>query len=252
MPTDLLVPLEGWETVSESLDELRAGREESERFFVAWFDRMESLFADLLREEQRTCGESKKTEDEVDRWATILGEITQARGELAETRGEIQRMAEPIETVAQDAPARRAVERLQTEINAMRDERDAIRHEQLLLESDLENVRRNAARLAETLDEQKRTAAEQEQYWRGEFRRQCDLVERLTSQWMQTAPVGPGATGTSRTRPETAVNTVTPSPAGVAESGVSVGNAALESVQAQFELLQEEATRRRKKNAGLD
>ncbi|MBN2218035.1 MAG: hypothetical protein JW719_11730 [Pirellulales bacterium] len=141
-----------------------------------------------------------------------------------------------------------AKEQLQAEIATIREERDALRGERSLLEVELENVRRRVVELADSLDQQRRTAAEQESYWRGEFHRQCDLVERLASKWTGAM------TAMSAERPAAATPVAPAAAADVAQRSRSEGNGnerdlALESVRAQFELLQKEATRRRRENA---
>jgi DNA repair exonuclease SbcCD ATPase subunit len=311
MSTDLPLEFDGWDAVSESIEQFRAVHEESGRFLGKWFDGVGSLLAGLVRDETQWRGECERAQHEceqratrldeqerqlaaaradfelarsaseinppdtvqppweelleqvrqdyralreslpgrdaeADPWATILGELTETRGELSEARSEIQRLSAPVESLAQGAPARQANEELRAEIDAMRGERDAMRAERQLLEAELENVRRRAEQLANMLDEQKRTAAEQESYWRGELRRQCSLVERITAQWVQTLPPASaeGAAHPVQGSPEA---TATASgPRGGTVGSARGDNAALESVRAQFELLQKDAARRRR------
>lgn len=141
-----------------------------------------------------------------------------------------------------------AKDRLQAEMASIREERDALRGERSLLEVELDNVRQRVIEMADSLDQQRRTAAEQESYWRGEFHRQCDLVERLASKWT-------GAMTAMPTEPPAAAAPVAPAAAADvalrdrSEDKANERDMALESVRAQFELLQKEATRRRRENA---
>jgi len=213
MSTDLPIAIDGWDLVHESLDEFRAVGEDSRCFFAEWSAEVGSLLRELLRERQQWAGQQRRLETELDK-----------------------------QTLAKD--------RFEAEMKTLREDRDALSHERSLLEAELENVRRRAAQLADSLDEQRRTATEQELYWRGEFHRQCDLVERLTGQWTQALAVGPVAPADrSAAAPQVGAATVaTPGQHGGNEKEAGNQNSALESVRAQFELLQKEATQRRKEN----
>jgi len=337
MSTDLPPQFDAWNAISDSLQEIRAVGEDSDRFFARWSSQVDALLDRLLQEQQQWRGERERIKRELERraalldqreqqvaskqadveaaraenqaleasldqqqqwqeiveairrdwttlreflpsgdaqadgWATVLGELTstreelaRAREELAAAKAEIQRLAQPVEFVVQDVVAQRACEQLSAERDAMRIERDAMRQERdamrgerdakcaerLLLEAELDSVRSHAAQLAEALDEQKRNAAEQDAYWRGEFRRQCAIVERLTGPWAQMLSAGPVTPEGLAAHPVQAASAT-------ATAGSHEGNAnaaasqdsALESLRAQFELLQRDATRRRKENA---
>jgi len=214
--------------------------------------RLEAMLEQLQHDWAALCESMPEREAHAKLLAGITGQITEARVELADLRAEIQRLAQPIELVAQDALPTRASEWLQAEMSAVREERDAMRQERLLLESELENVRRRAEQSAEALEEQKRAAAEQESHWREEFRRQCSLLEELAGRLAVVGPACPVAPAEATEGPSEVSPAPTPQrgqPRHAAQASAGGGHPALESVRAQFELLQEEATRRRKENA---
>ncbi|MBN1591243.1 MAG: hypothetical protein JW888_17150 [Pirellulales bacterium] len=314
MSTDLPIQLDGWDIVSESLGELRAGYEESGRFFVELFDRVESSLSELLHRQEEwererdeikselnrraelldqqehqhridleraaaeralPDGQATQCDGEQQRWlhtvldkmgrdwdalreslpdrdgqASLLADVVEqlagARSELAEARAEIQRLAQPLALATQEGSVDETCERLRTEMDMVREDRDAMRQERVLLESELEHIRGRAAQLAETVETQKQVSVEQELHWREEFRRQSGLLEELAGLlsiakpdypvvFTETAPGSLKAGSTDVTR------------RGPARSESSE-DSALESVRAQFELLQKEATRRRRGN----
>jgi len=236
-----------WAQIEQARAEGRATEPDAEQQ-----QRLEAMLEQVQQDWAALCESLPETEAHGKLLAGVTGQMTEARVELADLRAEMQRLIEPIELVAQEALPQRASEWLQAEMSAVREERDAMRQERLLLESELENVRRRSEQSAEALEEQKRAAAEQESHWREEFRRQRSLLEELAGRLAATGPacsVAPaeGVDNPSAIPPAVAAQDGRPRRA--AKGGTGGGDSALESVRAQFELLQEEASRRRKENA---
>jgi chromosome segregation ATPase len=217
MSTDLPLKLDGWDAVSESIDQFRAAREESGCFFAEWFGQVESLLTGLVREEARSSGQREQVRREWEQTSALRNE------------------------------QERRLASAQAELDAMRGERDAAKVERQLVEAELENVRHRVEQLAEMLEDQKRTAAAQESYWRGEFRRQCSIVERLTTQWTQPAP-STRVEEIAHPSQSPAAATAASAPPNVTPDKTSGEGEALESVRAQFELLQNDAARRRRES----
>jgi hypothetical protein len=198
------------------------------------------------------CKSLSGSELPADQLSTVKDQLANTQEQFAQAKAEIQRIARTFQSIAQERTPGQTNERLETEVKALREQRDAMREERVLLESELEVVRHRAVRLAEELDDQKRFAEEQQSHWQEEFGRLSGLIEQLTVRLSQMESIGPtaragaadhgskvsegrGDTG-SRSRRE-------------ANRGRSDENAALESVRAQFEILQQEMTRRRRENA---
>ncbi|NLE37948.1 MAG: hypothetical protein GX621_07975 [Pirellulaceae bacterium] len=198
MSIDPSIQVDGWEAVSESLEELRAGCEGAGQFLASRFDELESLVTGFVREREE--------------W---LSERARANAELKHLTMRL--------------------EHLEEEHTLTLAERESLQKEHVLLEGELDHVRRRAAQLAEHLEDERRMGGEQASHWRDEFRRLRSVLEDLTARVDMGTP-SMAAAARSQPDPRT-----TRSP----ESAGREHDHALESVQAQFELLQKDASRRR-------
>ena len=109
-----------------------------------------------------------------------------------------------------------------------------LQQERTQLEFELESVRGRTAELAEALAEQKRVSAQQQVQWSDEFRRIRTLLEGLPARRVEEPPAGPPVV-----RPRRDAQPA-PQPAQAAAA-----DPVLDSVMAQFEILQKDLARRR-------
>jgi len=268
-------------SMSESLGEMLAAQDDSDRFFADVLGKFDSILAEFTREQQRwqnECAEREKAlaleaeaiarqKQELEELrARLVDEASRARAEgtaapadaspleplLAETRREqaalgqavaeaTKRIAEVAQAVAELAarePAGgKSIESSDAESSdAVRRERAEARHEQTVLETELEAVRARAAELTEALEAQRREAAENHAQWVDELRRQRLLLEDLARLVVE------------RSSSSAASSAAAPTP-GAPVPDVQAADSALESVMAQFEMLQRDVARRRSKAA---
>ncbi|OHB70407.1 MAG: hypothetical protein A2V70_16705 [Planctomycetes bacterium RBG_13_63_9] len=118
----------------------------------------------------------------------------------------------------------------------MEQQQSLLEQERRMLESELETVRNRAAEMAESLADQKRLSAQQQSQWADELKRMRRLLESMSVRLAEA---------------EIAQSNARSEPRGPA-SGGSDGHvaseeddAALDSVVAQFEILQKDLARRR-------
>ena len=169
---------------------------------------------------------------------SFAGFVTELLDQLDQLRDEVDEKTDQLEFERQNvADARSELEhyRQHSSTSPMTDD-DArvadLEQQRSELEEELELVRRRAAELAETVSQQKREMAEDRAEWSGELREMRKLLERQT---LTTSDVQPAhelvATASS------AGGTATMKPP----------NPVIDEVMAQFEKLQQDATRRRGK-----
>ncbi len=175
--------------------------------------------------------------------APALAELTGAHGALAEIRVEICDRLERIERGSSEgASPGAAVEEWWSRLRQAEEERSHWEGERQSLETELETLRQRAADLAESLESQKRLLAQQQSEWSEELRRQRRLLEGVAERIAQQPEVEFPAHGS------TAPAAVTADPA--QEAGAGSGDAVLDSVMVQFEMLQKDLARRRKRPSG--
>lgn len=164
-------------------------------------------------------------------------QAAQTQAEIAELRSELRQWLEQqAKRQAQSADAEPA-DALKEQIRRLEKEREVMERERATLEAELETVRARAAELAETLDQQKRQVAEERARWTEEIRRFRQIVELMSASRGEKRASGipSGPPPTSGPGAETA------------PSGSRLPDAALDSIIAQFELLQKDVARRRKR-----
>jgi len=160
-------------------------------------------------------------------------ELAQATAELVQTRKQFEELLAP----ASAAGPAGALETAQQKLTEMQRERVLLEQERASLEAELESVRNRAAEMSETLAQQKREMGEERAQWAEELKRQRRLLESLSAQ--QAPPAR-----NSNVPPSPASETPSPAKTGTPES-----DPVLDSVMAQFELLQKDLARRRKQQA---
>lgn len=282
--SDPSTPLTELGGLSASLGELLAGQQDADRFFADALGQFDGILAEFTRERERWQAECAEKERALDQRAEILDqqrndlerlreslvqEVSRA-GAGADAAGAVGPIVEPLldgirseqtalrEVVTAVTEQLTGIARALADLSARQAARDDAvgeaaaaraatagdqdaaltklleesRQEQAVLETELDAVRTRAAELAEALAEQKRQAEEQQAQWVDELRRQRSLLERLTRALAESP----------------APRSAAPAPDGASRE-VQAADTALESVMAQFEMLQRDVARRRGKAA---
>ncbi len=236
--TDFLKEISGADEFQQSLGQIRDGRQEYEEFLEESLRRLEATLNDAVREQQSWEAERTQAQSELVEQAA---ELERRRQELESQRerffkemlaAALDKFQERIDLLAErispvDASAMVAAE---SRIEKMLEERAEILQSRAVLEAELETLRQRAADLMGTIEEQKRAAAQQNQ-WGDDLRRQRQMLELLLQ---KTAELESLAADTK------ARETI---PAAADDS-------ALSSVLSQFEVLQKDIARRRNKAIG--
>jgi chromosome segregation ATPase len=260
---ELTANIGGWEQIKSALDEIRACHEESLNFFSGVFDQFDSLCGSLLSREQQIEKQTAKQQDNIlasdpvedNRWELLLKEFEEDRAELRGTqqtvkqqiaqltavaddlamarnefqtvRGELARHSEELTTVRSQtlAASQEAELSIKNKILDMEQQQSLLEKERAVMETELESVRSRAMEISELLAEQKRMSVPQQSQWADELQQMRTLLETLTRQITETK------------RQSESSPVVKPS-SGVA--AVALGDPVLESVLAQFEILQQD------------
>lgn len=258
------------------LAEIHAGQEEHQQFFSGVFSALDMLASELSQRQEMWLSERRLSEEALERQAATIGvngdgrlqqmleeaergraalttaleatethgdrlaqmtdELSQARVELTQARQEIERLRGDLDKVPNSAPSPTPDVNLKEQLERVEQERTQLEQERLVLETELDTVRNRAAEMAETLADQRREMGEERTRWALELKRMRSLLEALANRQMQPpAVLGP------RQPPievEAAAPATTPAPA-------PSDDPVLESVVAQFEMLQKDIVRRR-------
>jgi chromosome segregation ATPase len=261
-----------WGQIQGALDEIRVCHEETANFFSGIFDELDRLCESIASQEQQMAKQAVVEQDELavmqtaakDHWEElrmqleedrgalrrseqvvqeqigqlrgIAVDLTSAQNELRSACGELARRREELATArtptAVDSPEDKAG--INDKIRDLEQQQSLLEKERAVLENELETVRRHAAEMADSLAEQKRLAAQQQNQWTEDLRQMRMILENLTEQF-----------AASRQPSESAAQ------AGLAPrvSAVASSDPVLESVLAQFEILQQDRLRRRAQEA---
>jgi chromosome segregation ATPase len=195
---------------------------------------------EMLEEIRRQRAELRDAQDaaqaQVEQLATVAAQLADARGELVEARNENAQRWEQLEARQAAAAPCQHDEELQERFRRLEREQALLEQERTVLESELEAVRTRAAEMAESLADQKRQAAAQRAEWAAELKRMRRLLEGISGRLAEgafTAGVLPS---------DSHVPAIVGAGIG---SAVSNGDPVLDSVAAQFEMLQRDLARRR-------
>lgn len=181
-------------------------REQAEEALARRAEQVERELADLRRELDHTRAQAARADQTAVALASARAELAQAREEIALLR------TQPCEGGASPQVV------------------SELEHERALLESELEMIRNRAAELTESLAEEKRRMSQERAEWTGELKQ---LRKTLASQALgvDVAAARPGEYPPAASRSSAATD--------------SGAHAVLDSVMAQFELLQKDRQRRR-------
>jgi chromosome segregation ATPase len=244
--------------VSNSFDKVKACHAEFGSFFAEVFDELDTLQAEFVREREQWQAEQRRAESklalqiaqldqeraelaaggaEAAHVSEVMADLAQTRRELAEARAEISRQREKLKAAQAEAAQVKEDPQVERQLQKAQKQCDALNQERALLEAELESVRNRAAELAETVEQQKREMAEQQTHWDKELKQQRRLLEKMAGDMRRQEPP-PSSTTPQAPPPEENALPQAP-PAADNEDMV------LDSVMAQFEMLQKDVARRR-------
>jgi hypothetical protein len=224
---DLSAHFAGWDTVRGALGEIRSSHGELEAFFTGMFDQLEALWGQVRSRERQLAAASDESRRQTNT-ATVehAQQVQHLLEETRQQRSELRGAQEAIHGhVARLAAV--AAELSQSQASQQQGLADRQRAE---LETELDSVRGRAAEMAESLAEQKRLFARQQAEWCEELKRMRGLMETMSEKLARGIP---------------AASAAAPAPAVPAKEDASAADPVLDSVLAQFEILQREASRRR-------
>ena len=185
---------------------------------------------DELREGRETWRAAQSSSESANAdLVRMADDLAATRQDLAEAREEIRAQRELLHrasTGSESSPDPEMRERLER----LEQERLDWARERAALETELDAVRNRAAELSDTLEDERQRASGDRKDWAGEMRQMRQLLQTL-----------------SERPPVTASEAATPTPA--AEQPIEQQDAqdpVLDSVMAQFEILQKDLARRRK------
>ena len=184
-----------------------------------WQLQAEQELGEVARQRDALAQQQEQVAGQLARLAAVSAELADARQDVA-TR--CDRLTElPPAPAAIDPPAEL---RLREQLQSMAEQHLALRQEHAVVECELDAVRTRAAELAEALDVERRAHNQQQGIWAEELHRMRRVLESLAQR--AAAPAG----------------VPTPAPAAAA---VGSADPVLDSVMAQFALLQKDVARRR-------
>ena len=260
-----------WGRIQGALDEIRACHEESTSFFSGMFEELDSLCQSLLSQEQQLEKQTVMRQNEHavseavvnDRWETLLKQFEDDRAEIRHAEQVVQEQLLQLTAIATDLASAQnefqtvygelaqhsaALEEVDSQtlsaspepeadikhkIRDLEQQQSSLEKERAVLETELETVRRRAAEMADSLAEQKRLAAQQQSQWTEDLRQMRIMLESLIREFTE-----------SRRQTDAPPRVAPASTVGAVASADPV----LESVLAQFEILQQDRLRRRAGN----
>jgi septal ring factor EnvC (AmiA/AmiB activator) len=164
-------------------------------------------------------------------FAEVFEQFDLLSGELGARAQQVAQSALQDRRQESAADSRRA--QLQEQIQQMTRQQALLEQERTQLESELEAVRNRAAETAELLAEQKRLSVQQQSVWADELKRLRCLLEGMSRRLAEVLPAADAP------RPEAGRK------GAVQHVPKAAADPALDSVVAQFEILQKDLARRR-------
>lgn len=189
-----------------------------------WQLQAEQELAAVIHQRDALAQQQEQVAGQLVRLAGVTAELADTRQELA---ARCDRLAEQPATPAAAPVDPQAELRLREQLQAMAEQHVALRQEHAAVERELDTVRAHAAELAESLDVEKRAFSHQQAVWTEELQRMRRLLEGLAQR--AAAPV---------------VSMPLPTPAQVGATAAAE-DPVLDSVMAQFAMLQKDVARRR-------
>ena len=216
-------------TLAERQRELEAAVGDASQTPLATPDpALEELLAEARREREQMQGVQDAVQAQVARLAEVATELANARTGPGGAP----------ETGSDDGELTQQICNLREKHAELQQQHVELEQERALLEGELESVRNRAAEMTESVAEQKRALARQQAEWADELRQMRRLMEGI-SRRLSEAPPAPAPAPAA-----------TPQAAAALEAGASSDpDPALDSVMAQFQMLQQDLERRRGQTA---
>lgn len=189
---------------------------------------LQEAFADIEEERSSLQAIVAASESQGAELARMASELAGARQDLAETRAELCTQRELLSQVPGEEESG-AVSKLRDRLEQLEQERLGWTEERAVLETELDAVRTRTAELADTLDEEQQRAAGERRDWAEELRQMRELLQSLSDRTTGPAPA-----------------LATPDVAAEPPERDDSQDPVLDSVMAQFEILQKDLARRRK------
>jgi len=218
------------------------------RHEAAASDQGESRIAEMVTEVSQQRSEMltalEQTRNQFGQLTEISQQLAAAREELSQTRQDIRRQQEQLAALSATASPQASGEASSHALDFQR-ERSAWEQERAVLETELDSIRNRAADLAQTLEAERRQLAEQRSQWTEELKQMRRMLEELRRQ--PTAGPGPVEAAAQQAPAE-----ASPPEPSQGKPANEENDPVLDSVMAQFEMLQKDLARRRKAEAVSD
>ncbi len=169
--------------------------------------------------------------------AEVVGELSRTRSELTVVRQEIKDYPEQFGAASADGAKSPQVAELEEELHRLKQEQVELNQERAVLETELEAVRNRAAELSETIERERQQMSDERSEWTAEMKRMRRTLETFAQRQIELAETG----GTGQVQE--------PAPDVQNQSNESANDPVLDSVMAQFEMLQKDLAKRRKSSA---
>jgi DNA repair exonuclease SbcCD ATPase subunit len=196
--------------LTETREELRSQRE---------------LLTQVPAQEERSAAASESHGAEL---ARMADELAAARQDLTETREELRDQRELLSQLPSPSESA-ATPEIHDRLDQIEQERLAWTQQRAVLETELDTVRDRAAELVDTLDEERQRASSERKDWAEELRQMRQLLQSLSERKAVAVP-----------------DVVAPASVKVESTEEDAQDPVLDSVMAQFEILQKDLARRRK------
>ena len=263
LAADLARRQESWQTEQAEREaelERRAARLEDERSEVASHWERAQVLVQQNRSDSIAVGEEKGaqvknlleeaqhertalhnalevTQSQAAQLAEVVSQLSQTRSELTEVRQEIKDYPEQFGAAGAEAANAPQVAELEARIHQLEQERAELHQERAVLETELESVRNRAAELSEGIAQERQQMSHERTEWTAELKRMRRMLETFAQRQIELAEAG--VAGQARASAETDQN----------QSAETAKDPVLDSVMAQFEMLQKDLAKRRKSAA---
>jgi len=199
---------------------------------------------EIHAQHQQLLDSQRAAQSQAEQLAGVVGELAAAReawsaaqDQLREHREQLDDIRAAFASAPGDDALKQQISELQEKHTELKQHHSQLEQERALLEGELETVRNRAAEMTESVAEQKRSLARQQTQWADELKQMRRLMEGL-SRRLSEAPPAPAPAAEPP-----------PQAAAGAPADRSPDDPVLDSVMAQFQMLQQDLARRRAKTA---
>ncbi|MBN2293751.1 MAG: hypothetical protein JXM70_15090, partial [Pirellulales bacterium] len=198
------------------------------------FSALGELESRLKKTLEEAARERKALKDVLVSTGSQADRLTEVAEALNDAQEQLQRQIAQRDEASADQTLPAASGEVLSRLQQLEEERSEVLQSRSMLEAELESVRQRAVDLMTALEYQKSLAGEQQNQLNDELRSQRQLLEQVLGHLteLKMLPVNPAPTNR---------------PAGVTEIPAESADSVLSSVMSQFEVLQKDIARRRKK-----